>query len=148
MKLSASFAPLPTKLVTKIKAGQFVEMKELLADNIALQRQLDAMQPVPTGPLPAAARPRTRDIDSPLAWVYCYLAYVAILAPDAQTRNCLTYALLILREARRHGGTGWLEYDRVFRQQAALDPSMQWQELDASTVLSSRDSSGVFCSLC
>ena len=39
------------------------------------------------------------------------------------------YALLMIREAQRHGGQGWLVYDRVFRQQAALDPSFQWNVL-------------------
>ena len=37
----------------------------------------------------------------------------------------LAYARLMVREAQRHGGLGWLDYDRVFRQQAALDPSLR-----------------------
>ena len=39
------------------------------------------------------------------------------------------YARLVIREAQLHGGQGWLAYDRVFRQQAALDPSFQWNVL-------------------
>ena len=38
----------------------------------------------------------------------------------------LAYAHLKVREAQRHGGSGWLDYDRVFRQQEALDPSLRW----------------------
>ena len=34
----------------------------------------------------------------------------------------LAYARLLVREAQRHGGRGWLDYDRIFHQQAALDP--------------------------
>ena len=57
VRLSTTFSPLPVKLVTKIEMGQFVEMKELLADNIALQRQLDAIQGQLAYPLPAAGVP-------------------------------------------------------------------------------------------
>ena len=41
--------------------------------------------------------------------------------PDPLARDLMTYGRLILREAQRHGGMGWLEYDRVFRQQAAVE---------------------------
>ena len=37
----------PHKLVDKVKSGQFVEMRELLADNISLLNQLKTTQGVP-----------------------------------------------------------------------------------------------------
>ena len=86
------------------------------------------------------ARPRLRDIDSPLMWIYCFLTYAAIRSSDPKVRDLLTYGRLIVRESQRHGSNGWLEYDKVFRQQAALDESVQWNELNpslfASTILS------------
>ena len=97
-------------------------------------------------------RPQLRDIDSPLTWASCFLAYAAVRAPDDKTRNLLTYGRLVIREAQRHGGPGWLEYDRIFRQHAALSPSMIWHELNpslhAATVLSYRAGPGRVCSLC
>ena len=67
-------------------------------------------------------------------------------------QNLLTYGRLIVRESQRHGGTGWLEYDKVFRQQAALDGSLPWNELSpslfASTILSARAGPGSFSTLC
>ncbi len=71
----------------------------------------------------------------------------------------LVYARLIIREAQRHGRQGWLDYDKVFRQQAALDPSMRWNVLQpaiyiyiqASTLFNPSVSTvapGIFCSLC
>jgi len=48
----------------------------------------------------------------------------------------LTYARLIVRESLQHGGQGWLEYDRTFRQQAALDPTLKWNKLHP-TILAS-----------
>ena len=72
MILSPAAEPFPQKLVDKARAGHFVEMKELLADNMALISQLKAVQGLP-----------------PIAW--------------------LTYARLLIREARQHGGLGWLD---------------------------------------
>ena len=51
---------------------------------------------------------------------------------DAQVRDMVAYVRLIIRESQRHGGADWLDYDRVFRQQVALDVSMRWNTLDPS----------------
>ena len=70
---------------------------------------------------------------------------------DQTTRNLL-YGRLVIREAQRHSGPGWLEYDRIFRQHAALSPSTVWHEvnpsLHASTVLSYRTGLGQVCKIC
>ena len=75
----------------------------------------------------------------------------AVCSSDPQICDLLTYARLIIREFQRHGGNGWLEY-KVFCQQAALDESVQWNELNpnlfASTILSAHVDPSVFCSLC
>ena len=149
--LSSALPPITAKLAAKITSGQFVAMKELLADNMALCHQLEAFpahQHLCTG----GARPRLREIDSPLTWASCFLAYAAVCATDTQTRNLLTYGRLVVREAQRHSGPGWLEYDRIFRQHAALSPSTVWHELNpslhAATVLSYRVGPGAVCSVC
>ena len=71
---------------------------------------------------------------------------------DVNTRNHLAYARLLIQEALRHGGTGWLDYDRVFRKQVAIDPTLQWNSLmpglHTSTILSTRNGTGLFCTLC
>ena len=72
---------------------------------------------------------------------------------DPKTRDLLTYGRLVIREAQRHSGSpGWLEYDKIFRQHAALSCSTVWNELNpslhASTVLSYRAGPGKVCSLC
>lgn len=86
MVLSSALPPVAAKLVAKIKSGQFVE--ELLADNTSLCHQL--------GP----SKPRLREIDSPLTWVSCLLAYAAGLTTDEHTRSLLTYGRLVVREAQ------------------------------------------------
>ena len=123
--LSPTTAPFPQKLVDKVLSGQFVEMRDLLTDNTSLLRQLETFggqYPMPT--MPGILKPRLRDITTLPSWVYCFLANTAIRSPDPTTREMLAYARLVIRESPRHGGSGWLQYDRVFRQQAALDHTM------------------------
>ena len=39
--LSPATEPFPQKLVDKVRSGQFVEMRDMLTDNIALKRQME-----------------------------------------------------------------------------------------------------------
>ncbi len=77
---------------------------------------------------------------------------MAVRTSDIATRDQLSYARLILQEALRHGGTGWVDYDRLFRKQAAINPALPWNALqptlNSSLILGQRSSSGTFCSLC
>ena len=72
---------------------------------------------------------------------------------DPATQDQLAYARLLIKEAQRHGGLGWLDYDRAFRQQVAADPSIRWNTLipglQASTILGQQQAGpGLFCTLC
>ena len=84
--------------------------------------------------------------------MYCFVAYVAMRANNQGVRDMLAYARLVIREAQRHGGSGWLDYDRVFRQQAALDPSLRWNTLhpgiQASTLVGRVAGSALLCTFC
>ena len=149
--LSSALPPIPAKVVGKIKSGQYVPMKELLTDNISLCSQLEAY-PGMHHTQPGSPKPRLREIQSPLTWATCFMAYVAVLTEDPKMRDLLTYGRLILREAQRHCGPGWSEYDKIFRQHAALDPTLRWSEvnssLHASTVLTYRSGPSQGCGLC
>ena len=127
--LSPSSEPFPRKLVDKVRSGQFVEMRELLSDNISLLRQLESVQGPTHMPLIGPNRPRLQEVSSLSSWVYCFLGYVAILTTDSITRDQLAYTRLIIREAQRHGGSGWQDNDRSFREQVAADPAIRWNTL-------------------
>ena len=151
--LSPALQPIPARLVRRIQEGEFLEMRELLADNIALHDQLEAIQgPVITQATPGSLRPRLREIPSITSWMYCFAAYVAVRTTDPATRQMLAYARLIIREALHHGGSGWQDYDRCFRQQAAIDRSLPWNVLlpglQSATILGQRTPGGAHCSLC
>ena len=133
-------------------------MKELLGDNISLLSQLESLNIAPNLPaLPGSMKPRPREVSSLASWLYCFLAYAALQCPDKESRDRLVYARLMIREAQCHGGQGWLAYDSFFRQQAALDPSFQWNVLhpaiQASKLFAPDSQSlsahgGTFCSIC
>ena len=151
MVLSSALPPISSKIAAKIASGQFVAMKELLADNMTLCHQLETL-PTHQHLFTGGARLRLRDIDSPLTWASCFLAYAAVRISDPQTRSLVTYGRLVVREAQRHSGPVWLEYDRIFRQHAALSPSTVWHEINASlhasTILSYRAGPSQACAIC
>ena len=151
--LSPASEPFPPKLVEKVQSGQFVEMRELLTDNISLLQQLDALNIQCALPaLPGLMKPRLREVTTLPSWVYCFLAYVAIRSSDPMTRDMLAYGRLVIREAQRHGGVGWLDYDKVFRQQAALDSTLKWNTIhpgmQAATLTNRTSRPGLFCTSC
>ena len=150
MVLSSALPPISAKLAQKIRSQQYVAMKELLSDNMALHSQLEDF---PAQTALAACPHRLREIESPLSCFFCFLAYIAVRTSGKETRDMLTYARLVIREAQCHGGAGWLEYDKWFRQQqAALATPQPWNELNASlhaaTVMSLRAGDKKPCRLC
>ena len=154
LSLSISLRPVPGRLVQLIRSGRFIEMRDLLYDNSTLRGHYEGLHGS-TGLqlLPVSSRPRVREVTTLSSWICCYLTYCAVQAPDQATRDRMTYAILVVREAMRHGGQGWLDYDRLFRQQAAINPGLQWNaihpQLQATTVLNQRPTAqGNFCTLC
>ena len=127
--LASSFPPVPAKLVSRIQGLEFVEMRELLPDNIALSECLEA--------LPGAARfsnTPQREIASISTWTCAFATYVAIVsqAHPNRARDMLAYMRLVVREAQTYGtGVGWLTYDSVYRQNNQ-GAHCRWDTLDAS----------------
>ena len=128
--LSLTIEPVPAKLVAKIHSNQFIEMRELQPDNLALQQHIEAVTSAIGSANQQPSLPSKtgfREIHTIQSWMSCFLTYMAVRTPDTGTRHMLTYACLILQEAIRHEGSGWLHYDRVFCKQAAIDPTIQWK---------------------
>ena len=147
--LSPAAEPLPRRLVEKIVSRQFVEMKELLSDNISLLSHLETVQGLTSLELFGGRRPRMREVTSLPMWCFL-LPWVC----GGSSRNMLAYGRLLIREANRHDGQGWMDYDQAFRQQVAVDPSLPWNTLhpglQAATILGqhSGQGQGLFCTLC
>ncbi len=118
--LSEGLAPILVQLVAKIQWGEFVDMAELLRDNLeaihrgALPEQLT---------LPHQPRHSRRKVPDLLSWVQCFGTYMAIVATKhlQWIKQLLAYQTLIAQEAKRCGGKGWLAYDSMFCQQVAAN---------------------------
>ena len=153
LSLSLSMEPIPAKLVHRIQSGQFVKMRDLLGDNIALIHHFESANSYfPAHVLSVSFHLRLRKVSSLSSWIYCFLAYLVVGTSDQSTCNWLISARLVVREALQHEGRGWLDYDRFFRQQAALNPALAWNTLHpslvASTILSQRSVGGSYRNLC
>jgi hypothetical protein len=88
-----------------------VEVRELLSENISLLQQIEAVNMHSLPVLPGASKPRLQEVTTLPLWLYCFLAYVAI---RTATRDMLAYARLVIHEAQRHRGVGWLTTIRSF----------------------------------
>lgn len=130
--LSEGLPPVPHKLAARILKGEFIDMAELLRDNLEAQRRTSAAAQI-TATAPPAPKSR-REIPDLMSWVQCFGTYIAVVTSKFPHRikELLAYQTLIIREARRCGGRGWLAYDSHFRQQVVGDESADWSRLNPS----------------
>ena len=149
--LSDSLALVPPKLVAKIQRLEFVDMAELLRDNLEAQRRVAGEQ---SSSQAGQSRSRRREIPDLLSWVSCFGTYMAVLTSKypEMIKQLLAYQTLMVREARRCGGNGWLAYDTYFRQQVAEDPTADWSRLNtalyAVTFMAQGAKGGQNCTTC
>ena len=84
--LSPALPPIPARLVEKIQKGSFVDMKELLGDNITLfQRMEEVHKPGSSSHqwVTTAPSPKLREVSSLLSWVSCFITYMAVRVQTA-----------------------------------------------------------------
>ena len=95
----------------------FLDMAELLRDNLEVQRQVASQDQSASTTGQSTLRNRQREIPHLLSWVSCFGVYMAVLTGKhpQMIKPLLAYQTMIVREARRCGGNGWLAYDRYFR---------------------------------
>ena len=93
--LSPGSEPVPQKLVDKVCSGAYVNMQELLGDNISLLSQLESLNIAQTLPaLPGSMKPRLREVSSLASWLYCFWP---MLHCDAQTKSPeIVWCMLVL----------------------------------------------------
>ena len=143
-----SFPPIPAKLVEKIQTGEFVDMAELLRDNIELERRRGQSESGTGNKSPR------REVPDVLSWCACFSTYISVVASKhpERVRQLAAYQTLLMREARRCGGNGWKAYDSTFRQQAASNRELDWSQLNSSlyatTFLAQGTGTGTSCSHC
>ena len=153
--LSEGLPPVPQKLVARILRGEYIDMADLLRDNLEAQRR-SASQSSGSSSMGVAPPARSRrEIPDILSWVQCFGTYIAIVTSQnpERMRQLLAYQTLIVREARRCGGKGWLAYDSYFRQQAMGNSAADWSRINQSLyavtfMAQSEREKGRCCMLC
>ena len=129
-------------------ANEFVDLRELLPDNVPLLEKLDGLPGAPGIP-----RPWLREVSSLLTWCTSMPKLIAVQAEDGnKVKQMCTYTCLVVQETRKHGRDGWSAYNRLFRQHTVANSHLSWATLDGSihavTFLASRKGSGTHCRLC
>ena len=143
--LSSALPPIPGKVVEAIRAGHYVDFKDLLPDNVALRWRV-----VDTGILGSSNQNlRLREVGDIETWLHCFLAFVAAKVESPETRELMAYGQIILMLARKHGGMGWKTYDTHFRQLMGAGHTLPWTELNPTMMAADvLQSGGQVCALC
>ena len=126
--MGAGLPPVPARLVTRIEAGEFIDMAELSPDKLGLTKStLNDDQA-------KSSKPRRRTVTSILEWTQCFATYMAVICRKQPERmpDMLGYLILIIEANMEYEGEAWLGYDRRFRQRAASDPSTVWSQSDTT----------------
>lgn len=129
--LSKALPVVPAKLVRKILKGEYVDMAELLKDNMEVERRRlggDAS----AAPFPSRAS--RREVPDLLSWVQCFSLYAGVVTSryPEKIKELLAYQATIVAEARRCGGRGWLLYDTAFRQNITSLEETDFSHLEQS----------------
>ncbi len=131
--LSEALPVVPAKLVRRILRAEYVDMAELLKDNMEAERRR-WQQEGASSQGPFMGRVTRREIPDVLSWLQCFTTYAAVVTAryPEKTRELLAYQAMIISEARRCGGRGWLLYDAAFRQQIRSFETVDFSRINQS----------------
>ena len=120
--LGAGLPPVPAKLVTKIESGAFIEMADLLSEQLGTYAYDEESK----------TRTKKPSVTNILEWLQCFAVYVAVRGqkqPD-RIRDFMGYQALIIDAYMEYKSDCWMGYDRRFRQIAASQPGRSWSSID------------------
>ena len=144
--------PLPHKLMKRIRALEYVEMRELLPE--------EWLEPLEEGHSAeqhnccnSANRRRKPPVTNIFTWLQGCASLVGALAtihPD-KVAELMAYQTTILNCYRDFEGAAWAQYDRAYRRQAALSKDLNWSRINTtlySLCFAGRAKRGQVCSHC
>ena len=102
---------MPPKLAERIKAGDFIEMAELLLDCMGTSKlSMDES---------TKQKVRRCPVFNIIEWVQCFNVYLSVMCRTCSEKipDLLTYQMLIIEASMIYKGNTWLGYDCQFRQQ-------------------------------
>lgn len=131
--IGPGFSPVPSKLVSQIVAGKYVDLSALIPEN------LETKEPSPQFLLdghllytPQPKKPR-RKIEDIATWLeaFAVFSYILLSYYPHRWKDLLQYQLLILRTYRQFSGRVWLSYDQAFRENAAATKLTDWSVMNS-----------------
>ena len=124
------YAPVPYKLVSKITAGHFVDLADLLPDNIRAQ-EIEPQAFLEGKLVVSGSKKRVIEIADIVTWIEAFTIFSMILCHTFPSRwkDLNQYKLLIIQTARRFSDKSWLHYDIAFRKEAAASGSTDWSRM-------------------
>ena len=126
--IGAGLPPVPAKLVSKIEAGEYVDMTELLPDRLGICKS------TATDDSFKGSRQKKKALSGILEWVQCFGIYMAVVCRRKPHRiqDLIGYQTLIIEASLEYQGDSWIGYDRRFRQRAATNPNLVWANTDST----------------
>ena len=118
--------PIPEKLIRRIQDGHFINMAELLPDNLEATNSTEDDH--------ANAKRKQQEVTQIMDWIQCFSTYIAVVShanPDCVV-DLIAYLNLIINGQRRFQDFDWALYDRQFRQKAAATSTLQWGTTDGT----------------
>ena len=117
--------PVPEKLAARIRRGEFVEMCELLPEYWLAKEEDGVVK---------AEKQRPRRVLDISTWVQSFTIYVSVRAAHdpALIPELMAYMYTIVRASQDFGGTSWVNYDTVFRRQAAATGMTAWSRVNGT----------------
>ena len=126
------YSPIPYKVVSQIVAGKYVNLEDLLPENISIQEPEPQLHFDGRLILSNAPKKNKKQITEIVSWVEAFTIYSLIIGKFFPNRleDLLKYKLLILRTYRQFSGSAWLNYDREFREVAAAEKCTCWSSMN------------------
>ena len=131
---SHTLPTLPSKLITKVHNGEFIDFAEILhaleceeGDEPPVQLEVgDGQQ------LTLSRKPKRREVKDFCAWSRCFCVYASAICcrQPARGPDLFSYHYLIACASWEFLGNAWLTYDTAFRRKAAQFHISTWGERD------------------
>ena len=106
------YAPVPYKLVSKITARHFVDLVDLLPDNIRAQ-EIEPQAFLEGKLVVSGPKKPVIEIADIVTWIEAFTIFYMILSHTfpSPRKDLNQYKLLIIQTARRFSDKSWLHYD-------------------------------------
>ena len=125
------YAPVPYNIVSKITAGLFVDLADLLPDNIRAQ-EIEPQAFLEGKLVVLGSKKRVVEIADIVTWIEAFTIFCMILFHTFPFRwkDLNQYKLLNIQTARRFADKSWLNYGIAFRKEAAATGSTDWSRMN------------------